>query len=153
CASARLWRRRRYRPAALSWSWSARRPGRRGGRVAAHHRRGNALLGGGAARELGDDAALAHDQDAGAHAPDRLEPAGDHQYGEAAAGQFAHQAVDLCLGTHVDAARRLVEDEDPGLARQPLAEHDLLLVAARELVDDLRNATGADAEAPDRVFG
>ena len=40
--------------------------------------------------------------------------------------------VDLELGADVDAARRLVEDEDRRLGHQPLGEHDLLLVAAGE---------------------
>ena len=36
------------------------------------------------------------------------------------AGELAHQAVDLGLGPHVDAARRLVEDEHARPGRQPL---------------------------------
>ena len=51
-------------------------------------------------------------------------------------GQLAHQPVDLALRADVDAARRLVEDHHPGLHRQPLGQHDLLLVAARQGADD-----------------
>ena len=52
-------------------------------------------------------------------------------------GQLGHVPVDLGLGADVDAARRLVEDQHPRAHGQPLAEHDLLLVAAREVDDRL----------------
>src|SRR3954447_19576455 len=35
--------------------------------------------------------------------------------------------------SHVDAARRLVADDDAGFLYKSLADHDLLLVAARQL--------------------
>ena len=47
-------------------------------------------------------------------------------------GEPVDDRVDLVLGADVDAARRLVEDEDRRLRHQPLGEHDLLLVAARQ---------------------
>ena len=47
-------------------------------------------------------------------------------------GQLAHQLVDLALGADVDAARRLVEDHQLRPHRQPLGQHHLLLVAARQ---------------------
>ncbi len=50
----------------------------------------------------------------------------------AAPPQAVGDGVDLVLGPHVDAARRLVEDEEPRVGGQPLADHHLLLVAARE---------------------
>ena len=50
-------------------------------------------------------------------------------------GEPADQPVDLGLGADVDALRRLVEDDDARLERQPFAEHDLLLVAAAERRD------------------
>ena len=56
-----------------------------------------------------------------------------------AVGEPAHQAIDFGLGADVDAARRLVEDDDLGLHGQPLGEHDLLLVAARERAGALRD--------------
>ena len=48
------------------------------------------------------------------------------------AGEIAQQAVDFRLGADVDAARRLVHDDDLGLDRQLLGDRHLLLVAARE---------------------
>ena len=71
--------------------------------------------------EVGDDAAAVHDQHAVAHAEHLRQLAGDHQDGEALAGEPAHQGVDLGLGADVDAARRLVHDEDARLGREPLA--------------------------------
>ena len=59
----------------------------------------------------------------------------------------AHQRVDLGLGADVDAAGRLVHDQDPRLGLQPLAEDDLLLVAAGELADHLLAARGRGCRA------
>ncbi len=109
------------------------------------------LVGLGAA-ELGHEAALAHDQDAVAHAQHLGQLAGDHEDAQALLGQLAHEPVDLGLGADVDAARGLVDDEQPGLAGQPLAHDDLLLVAAGELVDDLLAAGGDDVELVDHVL-
>ena len=55
-----------------------------------------------------------------------------------ALGQPVHQVVDLDFGADVDAARRLVEDEDARVAGEPLAEDDLLLVAAAQQPHRLR---------------
>ena len=61
-------------------------------------------------------------------------------------GQLGDDPVDLDLGADVDAARRLVEDQHPRLRRQPLGEHDLLLVAARQRADQLVDAGHPDVE-------
>ena len=63
-----------------------------------------------AVEETGD-AAFMHHRDPVADPDDLLHVAGDHQDGDAAVGQLAHQPVDLVLGADVDAARRLVEDQ------------------------------------------
>ena len=57
--------------------------------------------------------------------------------------ELAHQAMDLGLGADVDAARRLVEDEQLRIVGEPLAEHDLLLVAAGEAAGDLVDASSS----------
>ncbi len=41
--------------------------------------------------------------------------------------QVNHDPVDLCLGAHVDSARRLVEEKDQRVAEEPFREHHLLL--------------------------
>ena len=50
-------------------------------------------------------------------------------------GKLAHEFVDGGLRADVDALGRLVEDDDLRLGRQPLGDHDLLLVAAGERAD------------------
>ena len=52
------------------------------------------------------------------------------------------ESVDLRLGADVDATGRLVEHQHARLAREPLAEHDLLLVPARERRDRTPPASG-----------
>ena len=54
--------------------------------------------------------------------------------------------MDLDLGADVDAARRLVDDEDLGPQREPARQHDLLLIAARELTRRLIRARHADRQ-------
>ena len=60
----------------------------------------------------------------------------------ASSRQAVDQGVDLDLGPDIDAARRLIEDEDRGVVAQPLAEHDLLLIAAAELPTWRRTSGG-----------
>src|SRR5215213_6811762 len=63
------------------------------------------------------------------------------------------QRVDLLLGADVDPPRGLVEEEHAGPGREPLAEHDLLLVAAGEALRRLLRPGAADREPRDRVAG
>ena len=71
---------------------------------------------------------------------------------EAVAGRAAHVAVDLAARADVDALRRLVEQQQPGGARQPAGEHDLLLVAAREQRHLPAGPRAAHGEAVDGVL-
>ncbi len=47
-------------------------------------------------------------------------------------GELAQELVDLLLGADVDAARGVVQQDDPRPAHQPLGDHHLLLVSARK---------------------
>ena len=58
------------------------------------------------------------------------------------------QVVDLLLGADVDAAGRLVEEQHARRGGQPLADHDLLLVAAGERRRPAARAGAADPELP-----
>ena len=98
------------------------------------------------ALEGADDPALAHDDDAVGHAEDLGDFGGDHDDGEALRRELGHELVHRGLGADVDALGRLVEDDDPRLRRQPLGDHHLLLVAARELADVLVERGGAQVE-------
>jgi hypothetical protein len=49
---------------------------------------------------------------------------------DAGTGELVDEPVHLGLGRDVDAARRLVKDEDIGTGENPFADYELLLVAA-----------------------
>ena len=103
--------------------------------------------------QLAGDAALAHDEDAVAHVEDLRQLRRDHQDRHAVGGELVHQAVDLGFGADVDAARRLVHDQDLRVQRQPLGDDDLLLIAAGEvehLLLDRRRAHAQRVDHPPR---
>ena len=54
--------------------------------------------------------------------------------------------VDLGLGADVDAAGGLVQDQDVGHRQQPAGDQHLLLVAARQQLDELVHAGRLDVE-------
>src|ERR1044072_9492897 len=91
------------------------------------------LLGAFGALQDARHAPFVHYCHAVADVDDLLHVAAYHGDGDARLGELAHQLVYLGLRAHVDAARRLVEDEHLRFQRQPLRQHDLLLVAAREV--------------------
>ena len=51
------------------------------------------------------------------------------------AASCAQPRVDFALGADIDAARRLVEQQQPRIAEDLLGQHDLLLIAARQRAD------------------
>src|SRR5690606_11311401 len=67
--------------------------------------------------------------------------------------KFAEQAVDFRLGANVDADGRLVEDEEPRAVAQPLADDDLLLVAAGHGGSKHATRRRLDAEIADLPVG
>ena len=83
--------------------------------------------------------------------------AADHQHGPAGVrvpsprpdASRVEQRVDLRLAADVDAARRLVEQQDVDVVVQQARERDLLLVAARQLADRLPRARAADRQPLD----
>ena len=90
---------------------------------------------------------LAHDQDAVAHADQLLQLGRDEQDPAAVGGELVDDRVDVVLGGHVDAARRLVHDEHGRVRHQPSADDDLLLVASRQAQRRLlRDGAGLDAQ-------
>jgi hypothetical protein len=82
--------------------------------------------------ELARHAAVAQDDDAVGEPQDLGEIARREEHGHAAPAELREDGVDLLARAHVDAAGGLVEQQHLRGAREPLAERDLLLVAARE---------------------
>ena len=60
-----------------------------------------------------------------------------------AAARVADDVVNLELGADVDALRRLVEQQDARVGRQPLRRDDLLLIAAAQAVREPVDATAS----------
>ena len=60
--------------------------------------------------------------------------------------EFADDRMHLGLGADVDAARRLVEDQQRGIGVEPFAQHHLLLIAARQLGDGEIDRWRADGQ-------
>ena len=65
--------------------------------------------------------------------------------------QGANAPIEFELGGDVDTARRVLEDEHLRRPRGPSSEHDLLLIAAREICDALLARRRLDREAFDGV--
>ena len=83
-----------------------------------------------AAVELAEQLVLAEHEHA-VHQLDVLVELGrQHHDREPLARERAEQRVEVVLGADVDAARRVVEQQDLGPEREPAGDHDLLLVAA-----------------------
>ena len=95
------------------------------------------------------DRAVAHDQDGVAEADRLLQRVGGQDHRHAVGRDGAHEVVDLLLGAHVEAAGRVVEDQDARARVQPLGQHDLLLVAAREVEAERVDDGRADVQALD----
>ena len=83
----------------------------------------------------GDKASGDHDSDPVGQRHDLLKVGGDDEHGGAAIAFAPQDRVDLGFGAHVDADCRFIQNEDARGAREPFAEQNLLLVAAREQVD------------------
>ena len=101
--------------------------------------------------QLGHRPAVAQHEDAVGALDHLLELGGDHQHAEPLIGELADQRLDLGLGADVDAARRLVEDQELRVHAQPAGEQHLLLIAAGQLADLLLGARALDAEPRDEA--
>src|SRR4051794_37338824 len=85
------------------------------------------------AAHLTNDKAIAHDEKAMAEAEELLQLRRDEEDRDAPPGELEKNLVDLLLRADIDAARRLVADQEARVAEEGTAEQHLLLVAAREL--------------------
>ena len=103
-------------------------PSRSPARSRPHH-----VLRGRAPRQLGLQTTAMHDQNAIGHAQHLRQVRRDQHDADARCTSSSTRRWTSRLGPHVDALGGLVEDQHGGLRGEPLAQHDLLLVAAREV--------------------
>ena len=98
------------------------------------------------ARQLGRHAALVEHDDPVAQPGQLVDVGRADEHRRARRGGRADQRVHLVLGADVDPARRVVEQEHRRLRVEPLREHDLLLVAARQRARLLVDRAAADPQ-------
>ena len=77
----------------------------------------------------------------------------DHDDAKPLLGELKDQPIDFLLGADVDAAGRLVQEQDAWFGSKPFADHDFLLIAARQRRDPLVDARAAHRKAPDHTVG
>ena len=94
-------------------------------------------------RELCRDASMRHHRDAVAERHQLDQVARYHHDRLALRRQLAQQRMDRVLRRDVDAAGRLVEEQDATVAREPAGDHHLLLVAAAQLGHRLVDASAS----------
>ena len=116
------------------------RRGSAGGHSNRQRRRDDVVLGDVLASQFPHHLAAIDDRDPVAH-PDQLVIVGAiEQYRRAKIGKLADQHIQFLLGAHIDAARRVHQQQDAGVGRQPFAQHHLLLIAAGQRADSHSSA-------------
>lgn len=86
---------------------------------------------------VGEDAALAHHDDAVDLGDDVGEVVGDHEDADALGGNAAQRGAQLALGGEVKGVRRLVEEEHLRAVDEGAGDHDAALLAGGHLSDQL----------------
>ena len=104
------------------------------------------LLGQVGARDVGDDLAVAHHVDVVA-VVQLFDLGGVPDEGAPRLRLGADQLVDLQLGADIDAAHRVVHQDDAGIGAERAGEQHLLLVAAGERQDVVVDVRRLDADA------
>jgi len=99
--------------------------------------------------DLSHDPPLAHHGHAVREADELGQFRTDHDARKSLRREVGDDAVDLGLRADIDAAGRLVDDEDARLRLEPARERELLLVAARQRRDRRRRPRAADGERVD----
>ena len=94
--------------------------------------------------------AVVEDRDTVTEANQLLGVRGVQDTGGAGPRKVAQHLVELELRLHVDPARRVDEQQDRGVARHELADHDLLLSAAAQRGDGLEQRGQANRHPLDR---
>ena len=68
-------------------------------------------------------------------------------------GKFVDDSVDFGFGSNVDAACRLVQNQDLGANFKPAREEYFLLITTRKSADDAFWAVYSDIQAGNRLLG
>src|SRR5215208_862741 len=121
--------------------------GRRFRALVGERRSQDAVLGDRISRELVDDAAAAHDENAVGETDNLLDLRRDEHDADPFGRKLDEELVDGELRPDVDAARRLVGDDHARLAEQHAGEEHLLLVPSGELVHGRAEAGTSDTAA------
>ena len=109
-------------------------------------------LGGVCAVEVGDHLAFAHHEDPRAQPAELLDLRRHDHHAEALVRQVRDDPVQLGLRRHVDAARGLVEQQDPAPTEQPTGQHHLLLVPAGELARQTLTVVGRGLQGSELIL-
>src|SRR5579863_876387 len=111
-----------------------------------HNRSHDAFLRGFFCGEFADKPAFVHDINAVTHAKKFGHFRGNHDHTLTRRNRLIDDVVNLVLRAHIDASRGFIENQHLRFRKQPLAQHDLLLVAARQVANDVGDALSADSE-------
>src|SRR5262245_46493464 len=106
----------------------------------------NSLFGGFGSVELAGDLAAGHDQHTIGDGEDFGEVGRNQNDRRSAIGQFDEQTVNFGFGADIDAAGRLIDEQDTRLDEQPFGEQHFLLIPAAEAVDRLKNIAASNFE-------
>ena len=101
--------------------------------------------------ELPEELVLAEDEHAVHQLDVLVELGGEHDDRQALAGERAEQLVEVVLRADVDAAGRVVEQEDLRAEREPARDDHLLLVAAGQRRDRILRRARARSRADRRT--
>src|SRR5438552_4437633 len=115
-----------------------------GGLAVSGHEQPEPLLGGGRRVERRDDPAFEHHRNAIRERADLVKLARDEQDPRALAALLEEPLVDVFGRRDVETAGRLGDHDELGPLGELASEHDLLLIAAREIADDGLRAGGTD---------
>src|SRR5499427_9554948 len=93
-----------------------------------------------------DEASAAHHENPIRHSQKFRQVGRDHYDGRASFGKLINLAINFRPRRHVDAARRLVEQEDLRVGEEPPREQRLLLVASAQTARRFRGGRRSDAD-------
>ena len=100
-------------------------------------------------RQFARETALPHHQNSVGNLQQFRQFGADHQDRCAGSRKTIHHLEDFDLGADIDAARRFIEQENFGAARQPLGNHNLLLITAAQAACQLIVRGALDAQLAD----